>query len=339
LNQSPDSLRAIGAFLLLIYTAPVHSAQYEPGPFQTRDQNPLNMVYGQPLPVTARLPDPDRTGYTVTLDIANTLNGNIDEGDALLLDFESYVLTTTFSYGLAENWALKIDIPLISRNGGFLDHTIDRWHTFFGLPRASRPKVDEDQIGIVYSSFGLAEIDISKPTNGIGDVQLSIGHQLAAAGSSAISLWLAVDLPTGDRDMLNGNGVADYSVWIAAENRLNMKWAIDANAGVVLPGNSVIASLQTSNVVAFGHAGLRWSVYPAIDLKLQLAGHSAFYRDTSMKMLGKSYILVFGGTARLGHCSALDIGVSEDIKVGASPDVTFLASWISLIGDCDKALW
>ena len=335
MSQSPDSLRAIGAFLLLTCAAvPVHSEQLQSGSFLTRDQNPFSMVYGQPLPTGAHLPGPGRTTYAVALDITNTLNLNESADETLLLDFESYVLTTSFSYSPTENWALKIDIPLIYRGSGFLDHTIDRWHSFFGLPRANRTEIAEDQFGIVHTSNGFADIDIVEPTSGVGDTQLSLGHQLAASDDSAVSLWVAVDLPTGDRDMLTGNGAVDYSVWFATENRLNATWFVDANAGMVLPGNSVIASVPTHKAVAFGHAVLRWTIHPVVDLKFQLAAHSAYYKDTSMKMLGRSYILVFGGTVRLGRCSALDIGVSEDIKVGAAPDVSFLASWVSSFGDC-----
>jgi hypothetical protein len=335
LNKSPNSLRAFGAFLLLTCAAvPVHSEQLQSGPFLTRDQNPFSMVYGQPLPTGTRLPGLGRATYAVALDITNTLNLNESADETLLLDFESYALTTSFSYSPAENWALKINIPLIYRGSGFLDHTIDNWHTRFGLPRASRAEIADDQLGIVHTSNGLTDVDIGASTSGIGDTQLSLGHQLVASDDSAVSVWAAVDLPTGDKDMLTGNGAVDYSVWIATENRLNAKWFVDANAGVVLPGNSVIASAQTHDAVAFGHAGLRWTIHPVVDLKFQLAAHSAYYKDTSMKMLGRSYILVFGGTVRLGRCSALDIGVSEDIKVGAAPDVSFLASWVSSFGDC-----
>jgi Protein of unknown function (DUF3187) len=283
------------------------------------------------------LPDPGRIVSAVTLDITNTLNGNLAEDETLMLDFESYVLTTSFSFSPTENWVLKADIPLISRGGGFLDHTIDRWHDFFGLPRASRAELADNQFQIAHTSNNIADVDISASTSGIGDIQLSLGHQLVVTDDSAMSLWAAVDLPTGDSDALNGNGNADYSVWIATENQLNSTWAVDANAGVVLPGDSVIASLQTRTAVAFGHAGLQWSIIPLVDLRLQLAAHSAYYQDTDLKMLGKSYILVFGGTVKLGRCSALDIGVSEDIKTGAAPDVSFLASWVSDFGDCTTA--
>jgi len=334
LNRSPDSTRAIGAFLLLACaTAPVHSAQPQSGPFQTRDQNPLNLVYGQPLPVSARLPGAGSAAYSVTLDIANTLAINEVDEETLLLDFESYILTTSFSYSPAEDWLLKIDIPLIYRGSGFLDHTIDSWHRLFGLPRARRSEIGDDQYSIIYTSNGVTDVDIGTSATGIGDAQLSLGRRFVASGSSALSLWAAVDLPTGDRNRLTGNGAADYAVWIAAENRLNSRVSIDANAGIVLPGDSVIDSLQT-RTAAFGHAGLRLAVSPLIDLKLQLAAHSSYYSGSGMAMLGRSYILVFGGTIHPDRCTALDIGVSEDVKVGSAPDVTFLLSWVSGIGDC-----
>ena len=43
----------------------------------------------------------------------------------------------------------------------------------------------------------------------------------------------------------------------------------------------------------------------------------------------------FGGAINIGKCSAIDIGFSEDIKVGASPDIGLLISWKSQYNGCN----
>ena len=109
---------------------------------------------------------------------------------------------------------------------------------------------------------------------------------------------------------------------------------LDTNVGVVLPGDSVLAGLETENLVVFGHAGAHLALNPTFALKLQLAGHSGYYKDTDLDFLGSAVIIIFGGSINTGRCSAIDVGFSEDIKAGASPDIGLLISWKSRINGC-----
>ena len=127
--------------------------------------------------------------------------------------------------------------------------------------------------------------------------------------------------PVGDADELTGNDDLDYSFWLAGSSHLGELSMIDTNIGVVLPGDSVLTGLETEDVVFFGHAGAHIALNPTFALKLQLAGHSGYYQDTSLDFLGSAVIIIFGGAINTGKCSAIDVGFSEDIKVGASPDI------------------
>jgi hypothetical protein len=304
------------------------------GPFLTRDQNPFTLVYGQPLPAPARLPQAGALDYALSLDITNTLNAEADANESLYADFEAYNLTLGGIYGLSQRWALKLDIPFIYRGGGVFDHAIDQWHKSFNLPRSGRNDVEDDQFSLFYSNNGASGIDMDSSQAGIADSQLGLGYSLLQTPEHALSLWASVDLPAGDVNKLTGNDDLDYSFWLAGSGKSGDMSALDANLGIALPGDSVLAGLETEDLVFFGHVGAHFALNPTFALKLQLAGHSGYYKDTDLDFLGSAVILVFGGSINTGRCSVIDAGFSEDIKAGASPDIGLLISWKSQFNGC-----
>ena len=338
LNKSPSGLNAIGAFLLppifLYLTFYASSGGTQASPFLTRDQNPLTLVYGQPMPTDAWLPDQGQFNYAISLDLANTVNSEDGTSDSLFIDYESYHLTLGGTYGLNDNWAIKLDLPFMYRSGGTFDHAIDEWHKFFGLPRGIRPSVPEDQFSVVYTRNGTTQLDMTASQSGLTDSQLAIGRRLYQTSENALSLWASVDIPLGDSNQLTGNEDVDFAVMLAGASKLVTLFSVDANFGAVIPGDSVIPGLETESLVWFGHAGGQFGFNETFALKLQLAGHGSYYQNTDIEFLGDALIIIFGGSVNTGKCSALDVGVSEDIDPGTSPDFSLLISWKSQLGEC-----
>ena len=333
INKSPIGSKGCGAFLLcrtfFSVVLVISATDSHTDPFLSRDQNPFTLVYGQPLPTPARLPQAEELKHALSLDITNTLNVETSGNESLYVDFEAYNLTLGGIYGLNERWALKLDIPVIYRGGGVFDHAIDEWHKLFNLPRADRPDVEDNQFRISYSNNATTGISMDSSQSGIADIQLGLGHSLLQTPEHAISIWASIDLPAGDGGTLTGNDDLDYALWLAGSSMVGELSIIDTNIGVVLPGDSVLTGLETEDLVFFGHAGAHIALNPTLALKLQLAGHSGYYQDADLDFLGSAVIIIFGGSINTGKCSAIDVGFSEDIKAGASPDIGLLISWKS----------
>ncbi|NOQ87476.1 MAG: hypothetical protein GQ550_01000, partial [Gammaproteobacteria bacterium] len=68
--------------------------------------------------------------------------------------------------------------------------------------------------------------------------------------------------------------------------------------------------------------------------KLQFQGHTSYYDQSQLTILGDTYFLTFGGTITINQCNQLDIAMSEDIKVNASPDASLVISWRSYTSHC-----
>ncbi|MDH3342116.1 MAG: DUF3187 family protein [Gammaproteobacteria bacterium] len=334
-GKSPNGKFCPGAFLCLTVIASFAIATNTSAsqPFLTQDQNPFSLIHGQPQPVAARLPEAGIAKWSFTTDIANTLNGETNSTEKLLIDFESYNLRLAWLYALNQEWALKIDIPYIHYGGGFLDNTIDGWHDFFHLPRANRPLVKDNQFEIFYERNGQPLINLNTSNKHSGDIQLALGKSVFKQKDSALSLWLSADLATGESSSLTGNDSSDLSLWLAAEYQLAADWQTDINLGILFPGQSQLTLLEIADQVYFAYAGIEWQVHELVDLRIQLNGHSSFYDNSQLTLLGTAYSMVFGGRIHVTDCSDLDLAFSEDVQVGATPDISFLLSWRSQI-DC-----
>jgi hypothetical protein len=332
--KSPDNLNVIGAFLCLVVLSVTLQNAASAGPFLTQDQNPFSLIHGQPQPSAAKLPSANTLLWSLGLDTTNTINLKSNNQELLFLDYETYHLRFNFLYGLTENWALRIDVPFIYYGSGFLDSTIDDWHQFFKLPERERPNFARNRFQIFYGRNGVPVIDLTSPTNGLGDIQLGIGKKLHQNQQSALSIWSSIDIPTGDQSDLTGNDASDISFWLATEYNFHPKWSADANLGILFPGENNLGTLAVEDNIWFGYAAIQWQPRTTFDLRIQFGGHTQFYSNSRLRPLGDAYNIVFGGTIHVSACSDINIAVSEDIKIEATPDVSFLFSWKSKTGNC-----
>jgi hypothetical protein len=321
--------KVTGAFLCLLGFSFNLSAE----PFLTRDQNPLVMIQGLPLPASARLPKARKLNWSATYNITNTLNFANTASESILLDYESHEFISSLSYGLDKGWAIRLDVPLIDYGAGFLDNKIDRWHQLLKLPQGSRPYSPDNLFRLNYQSRANTVVNIDQANSSLADIQLGVGKQLISTAAHNISLWITADLPTGDQQNLTGSKKTDLIMQLASEHRLAPDWLIDANLALILPGDSSLNTVTVASHIWSAQTGIEWRAFRPVSLRVQLNGHSAVYPDSGLKLLGSNYQLVFGGRAHLNSCSSFDISTSEDIKVGASPDVSFGLSYRQLT-DC-----
>ena len=144
---------------------------------------------------------------------------------------------------------------------------------------------------------------------------------------SAISLRTALKIPTGNSDQLHGSGSTDLSLWLSANRTFKKEsgdWTIFGGAGLMGMTTGNVLGDRQRNEVGFGGVGAGWAPWSRVALKLQLNGHTPFYKDSDLSELsGASAQLTAGGTITLSKSLFLDIGLTEDIVVRTAPDVVF----------------
>ena len=293
-------------------------------PFLTRNQNPLLALYGLPSPLPARLPPAGGGRVAGVINWGNTEKEDFSAYGNYTLDAETFELRLHFDHALSERFALHAELPWRKVSEGSLDGFIDDWHGVFGLPGGSRRRLPEDQLLIEFEQDGTTLLRIDESTSGIGDIPLAVGYQLYATDSSALSTWLTVKAPTGSADDLTGSGAVDVAATLAGQSQLNERWQLFGQASVAWLGEGdLLPDLQESFAWAL-MGGLTWNAWRALDLTAQVEANSQLYDGLDSELDGDAIVLTFGGTWRTEGGWRYDVGVSEDLQAGASPDIVFI---------------
>ena len=319
LNHAIAVRRAAAPALIALLASPAHAE-----PFLTRNQNPLLALYGLPSPLPARLPPSGGGRVAAVINWGNTEKEDFSADGNYTLDAETFELRLHFDHAFSERFALHAELPWRKVSEGSLDGFIDDWHGVFGLPGGSRRRLPEDQLLIEFEQDGTTLLRIDESTSGIGDIPLAVGYQLYATDSSALSTWLTVKAPTGSADDLTGSGAVDVAATLAGQSQLNERWQLFGQASVAWLGEGdLLPDLQESFAWAL-MGGLTWNAWRALDLTAQVEANSQLYDGLDSELDGDAIVLTFGGTWRTEGGWRYDVGVSEDLQAGASPDIVFI---------------
>lgn len=314
----------------LIFILPLYqnAVAYEPAPFFTQNQSPLIQIYGLPSLGSASLLPPGKGNLRLTLDYASNYVMDANNREALILDGESARFTLGGKYGFPEGLEVGLEIPMIFWGGGFLDDFIIGYHSTFGFPQGGRDQAPRHRLLIQYQKDGQELLKKQGASSGIGDIKLYGGWQIyEQKEKAALSLNTCLKLPIGNSDDLHGSGSVDFSVWIngrrdfwSAYGKVSL---LAAWGGMFLSSGNILPE-QQEHFVWFGSAGIDWQPWPPLSFKIQINGHSSFYKESDLRELNAvSAQIILGGTIALSKQVLLDIGIVEDLVVKTSPDVVF----------------
>lgn len=295
-------------------------------PFQTRDQNPFALVYGLPLNPSAQMLAKRENRFGLTFNLTNTLNEENLRSESLLVDSEIYHFNLTWQYGLSDAWNLRLTVPIISYQGGELDGFIEGFHDTFDFPRGDRPNHPRGRVLIQYTRNGDTLVKVDSPRTGLGDVLLAAGRQIIDWNGRRLSGWASLKFPTGDADKLTGSEGVDLASWLSGNYAIAQSWQVFGGGGLIYTQKGNVLSSQRERTAVFGNLGLVWLPWSKLHLKLQADAHTSFYEGTRLDLLGDSIQLTAGGSIRFGPRTSLDLAITEDVMVGASPDVVFVVT-------------
>lgn len=312
--------RRLLAAVALAASAVAPAARAEP--FVVRNQNPLLAPFGLPGPLPARLPEDGGSRFAANLHWGNSAYAETNGDAAFVVDAETLELRLRYERALGPRLALYAELPWRRTWEGVLDSAIDGWHDLTGLPGDERDDVPDDRLLIEYAVAGEPVYRFDEAGAGIGDIPLGLGYQLVATPGGALAAWLSVEAPVGDAEDLTGSGAVDVALSVAGEVALSGHVRAFAQLDVTALGDGDLLPALQEDVVWSAMAGLSWNAWRALDLTAQLAANSRVF-DAEGALAGDALVLVFGGTWRTPGGWRLDVSVSEDVDVNASPDVVF----------------
>lgn len=301
--------------------------------FVTSDQNPFIQMYSPPSPAEHPAPGTGLWYWRYSLDISsNAIQDELDDGQRILLNGETYRASLGVGYGLTDQWTAELLVPFVAHGRGVLDGPIREWHDLFGLSNRRREALQGHGFGYVYTLNGAEQVALDERSRGLGDVRLSAEYRLRSMDDSARSLTVRAGfkLPTGSSAELRGSGSTDFSLqWLSTDRQTLSAWNATLSwmvGGLWLGQSGILAELRR-DAVAIASIGVSRPAWRDWTLRLQIDGHSDFY-DSELRPLGSSAIqLVLGGSYSPTRASRIDFALVENVFTDTTPDLGIHIGW------------
>ncbi|MBX3026047.1 DUF3187 family protein [bacterium] len=317
---------ALAMFLASASSSSAAEFDFTP-PVPTRNFAPLQLIFlNPPFERAATLPPGDFALLVSTAEsnIIATSQGSIDA----TLKFEQNTTNFGARYGLCEDWELGLDLPFISRYGGFMDPMINWVEDLFGAQNPERSLFPDNTFGgyEVYRGdtvlFHGDEVTFQP-----GDLVMSVKHQFHLPRQwPRLAVRGAIKAPTGNPDQALGSGKPDFGIGGAADYSPWSRLMFYANLNLVYPVGPITAGDLTLNPIfteSFAaHLALsqRWSVM------LHQATYTSPYHGTGASLLDGTVVeLGFGiGFAWSERFNAQLLGIQNMSGVEQSADFTLM---------------
>jgi hypothetical protein len=301
------------------------------GPAPTRNFQPIQLIFlNLPFESAATL---EHGGVALLLESAEinaiaTSQGSIDA----TLKFETNRTVLGARYGLFERWEVGIELPFISRYGGFLDPAIDWVESVFGRVNPERDLFPQDSFGgFVVARGDTVLFQAGEENFQPGDLVFLLKHELDLPPAwPRLALRGAIKAPTGDAGAVLGSGEPDFGAGVAADYQAFGRLMFYFNLDLVYPVGPITAGDLTLNpfvTESFAiHLALtrRWSamLHQATYTSAFHGTHSSLLDGTVVELgfgLNFAYNPWFGGQL---------LGIQNMSGVEQSADFTLLASMV-----------
>ncbi|MEM7610829.1 MAG: DUF3187 family protein [Pseudomonadota bacterium] len=240
----------------------------------------------------------------------------------MLFDGETSRLSLHWQHQLSDRLSIAADLPYVWHTRGVLDPFIDSWHKTFGLPEGIRDDIPRDQLLFVYRD-GDELFRLDRNTHGPGDVRLHTRYAMSA--NDRWSVTATLKLPTGDVTRLTGSGALDVNGALhwRSDQQPGSRWSFNASLGGAYLGDADINFRDQNSFIWTGHAAAGYAITERLMLGARVQMHRGVIESDIGALGDTAFLLVTGGSYRLSPTWQLNITVDEDVRVRASPDVTF----------------
>ncbi len=316
--------------LLLLCTTRSAAADEVPfsghGPLPVRNFQPIQLIFlNLPFERARVLP---RGTLDVHLESAesNEIATN-QEGIQALLKFETNRTVLGGSVGVGHGLQVGLDVPFISRFGGFLDPFIDSVEDLFGTSNPERTLFPNNSFGGFHVRRGeVVLFDGKKQQLELGDLWFSAKYEVwHPVGLPLVALRGAIKAPTGRAEGVFGSGKPDFGLGVAAEHQF-LDWLVGYGnlamiypAGPITPARLTLNPILTEGVAAEARLSRHFSVL------LQQGLYTSPIHGTGTRLLDGTVVELTGGLNVASEPLLFQLGVTDNISpVATAADFTVL---------------
>lgn len=295
-------------------------------PIGTRNLSPLYMSMGVPRLQEAFASPTGRWDLDLVTHWASHAVQEEAQGRFLELDGETRRYDLRARWQASQRLKLTINIPYVEHTGGQLDGLIDGWHAFWGLPDGPRDIQRQDRLNYEYVPGSV--LNLSGDASGLGDVELDAQYTLFSNHSegkgSALSAFGLYKFDSGELDDLTGSGDGALAVGLRWSRSGCLLGSLTCHAQA---GYAQVAPLpideSADDDALYGAIGVAWSISQSLALIGQLEAQSAVYEQQPLAASDAPVWGTLGLRWRVNEHWLVDGSFTEDLAVGASPDVSF----------------
>ena len=312
-----------GVILLLILSAGLALADQEP--LQLKNRFPLHLLFLTPKPLSSQTPARGNLQTSLALDYSPVYFSHSNQDWGFLIDLEMTTVDLSFRYGLTSRLALKMDLPFVSLNAGFLDRFLEGYHDTLGVANYGREERPDNAFAYRVSHQGRLWIDATCGTFELADLTLSAQWQ--ALGDSNTQTWagsliLSLKVPSGAGDHGMGSGRFDYGLFATADRSMG-PWSFYLLAGFAVQHDpdTLGARIQARpSYSLFGGIGYQYS--DRMTCLVQINGYTSPIEETGLSEVDKAAVeLGLGFQYLLDNNWQVEFAFGEDLT-RVAPDFT-----------------
>ena len=306
------------------------------GPFPVRSLSPIQLLYFQFTPERA-IPLP-RGMWNIRFDLveANILARDQNGNDSFLFDFELTRANLALQYGVVDQLAVGLEIPLLYTWKGFLDGPIESFEDVTGFKRTIRFERPQHLFDYILNKNGRTALKGTSGAIGIGDIGLSAKALLREEGqvAPAIAGRFGLKLPTGDEDRALGSGEVDVALGVALEKTFGPV-RLYFNTGLTIPTGNPFAGTGIDSVPMLStFLTGEYRLTERFSILLQLNGITPPVRNTGLDIDQSTFEILAGFNWTLpGLPVVWQAGFMEDLNdTNRTADFALFMSWSLFFG-------
>jgi len=297
------------------------------GPAPVRNYQPIQLIFLNLPFERARVIAPGHFDLHVetveTNEIATTQAPGIDSA----LKFETNRTVLGATYGVRPGLELGVDLPFLSRFGGFLDPFIDAVEHAFGTFNPERGLYPDNSFGDFFVRDGNTTLFAGRhEAFQLGDIWFS-GKQeiLPQPGYPLVSLRAAIKAPTGSTDNVFGSGHPDFGLGLAAEYQALSWLMLYGDLAGIFPVGTVTSERLTLNPFVNEAIAAEAGVFRDFSLLVQQELYTSPIHGTGTRLLDGTVVEITGGANLRWGPALLQLAFVDNVSpVLASADFSMM---------------
>lgn len=296
-------------------------------PAPTRNFQPIQLIFLNLPFESARTLEPGGLSLQVQSAESNEIATSGDTIQATL-KFETNRTVFGFRYGVLEGLEAGMELPFISRYGGFLDPIIDGVEDLFNSQNPERKLFPQNSFGgFIVARNQTVLFQASEENFQPGDLSFLAKYALPVPQPwPRLALRAAIKAPTGNAGAVLGSGKPDFGAGIAADYSPWERLMFYFNTDLVYPVGPITAGDLTLNPFVDESFAIHLALTQRWSVMLHQATYTSPFHGTGASLLDGTVIeLGFGSSFAFSpKFGAQIIGINNVSGVEQAADFTLM---------------